>query len=527
MVGSWLKESLLSETPVSDSNRIEARLGRTIGSKGYTGEKNLGEMGPLREYYLEYTTLRARSWQLFLESEILQTIYGKYETYVIGKGIKLQSEPVKVILGLKVDIQNFAEMAEAKFALYSKSKRSDYSGMTPLNRIQLEAYKNSKIGGDVLVILRVDSNENVTVQLIDGAHVVSPRYGNEGWPENLPNGHRIVEGIELNDKNQHVAYYVRKDENHWDTQRVPARNSRNGMLMAYMVYGYKYRIDNYRGMPLMAVMFETIAKMDRYKEAAVGSAEERQKIAFTIEHDIMGTGENPYTKQTVRAFDQDYGSGMIPIDENGNQIADKMGVSTNKQVINMPRGAKAIMHQPANETSFADFYKTNFSFISAANRISPEVALSSFNANYSASRASLNDWVEVSTTEQEHFGSQFLKPIYDLFVHILIMKGHITSNDYVISFFKKNHETIEAFLNIRYVGPRIKHIDPLKEVKAEREKLGPLGAHLPLTTVENAVENLAGGDSDSNMEQFSEEIEMAKGLKLKPIEPKPTKQTSA
>lgn len=514
---SWLKESMLATE--FKQPKMEAALGRVIGSKGYTGEKNLGELGPLREYFPDYDTLRARSWQLFLESEIAQTILGKYENYVIGKGLKIRCEPTKEILKVNkvtLDVQDFCEIMEAKVLTHSDSKRSDYSGMSTLNRLSKEAYKNAKIGGDVLVILRVDENDNVTVQLIDGAHVQSPTYGSEMNPNKLPNGNRIVNGIEKNDKNQHVAYYVRTGDG-WKTDRIEARNKKTGMLMAFMVYGYKYRIDNDRGMPLMAVMFETMSKMERYKEAAVGGAEERQKIAFTVEHEIMGDGENPFLKQTVQAYDTDYDGGLIPIDEAGNLVANKMAVSTNKEVINMPRGAKVKMHESSMELTFGDFYRTNFNFMCSALRIPSEVALSMYNANYSASRASLNDWGNTIDIEQADFGSQFLKPIYDLQAHIAILKGQVAAPDYVLAFFKKNFELTEAILNCRFIGPKIKHIDPLKEVNAERVKLGPLADHIPLTTIEDAVESLGGGDSDANIEQFSEETKMATKFGLKPI----------
>lgn len=523
MADSWLKSFFLDEKPAGEQ-MVEARLGRTIGSVGYTGEKNLGELGPLKEYFPDYATLRARSWQLALDSEIAQTILGKYENYVVGKGLKLVCEPIKQILKsakIKFDIQEFCEIMEAKFLGFSNSKRSDHAGMSTMNSLAKEAYKNAKIGGDVLVILRVDKDGNLTIQLVDGAHIQSPMYGTEYYPEKLANGNRIVNGVELNDKNQHVAYHVRKDEDSYDTERILARNPKNGRLMAYMVYGYKYRIDNVRGMPLMAVMFETMAKLERYKEAAVGGAEERQKIAFTVEHDLMSQGENPFAATTLRASDTNYGSGLIPVDDAGNQVADKVAVTTNKQAINMPRGSKLKMHESGMEMFYGDFYKTNFNFMCSALRIPPEVALSMFNANYSASRASLNDWGNTIEIEQADFGAQFVKPIYEMYAHLSIMKGDISLNDYVINFFANKLDIVEAILHCRFLGTIIKHIDPLKEVNAERMKLGILGGHIPLTTVEEVVERLGGGDSDANIEQFAEELKMALGFGVKPIEVQP------
>ena len=58
------------------------------------------------------------------------------------------------------------------------------------------------------------------------------------------------------------------------------------------------------------------------------------------------------------------------------------------------------------------------------------------------------------------------------------------------------------------------HIDPFKVVKAERAKLGSKGDDIPLTTVEAATEVVGGGDSDSNLEQFAEELAEAKRLNV-------------
>ena len=69
-----------------------------IFAYNYNGEKNLGEIGPIRNYRLDYALLRMRSWQSFHESEITQTIMNRFNMWVVGKGLKLQCEPVTNIL---------------------------------------------------------------------------------------------------------------------------------------------------------------------------------------------------------------------------------------------------------------------------------------------------------------------------------------------------------------------------------------------------------------------------------------------
>ncbi len=77
---------------------------------------------------------------------------------------------------------------------------------------------------------------------------------------------------------------------------------------------------------------------------------------------------------------------------------------------------------------------------------------------------------------------------------------------------------MDSFRNARFVGASVPHIDPLKEVEAERAKLGDAAAHLPLTTLEAATEALGGGDVGANLEQFAREQKRANGLGIKPVE---------
>ncbi len=498
---------------------------RTIGYINYNGEKTPGEIGPIKSYYPDYSALRARSWQLFLESEIAQIVINNHITWVIGSGLKLQSEPIKDILseeGISINAQKFSKQVETRFRLYCKSRMSDYADMSNLNMMESDAFKNAILGGDVLVVLRF-VDDVVKVQLIDGEHIQSPVYGNEFFPVELENGNRIVNGIELNNRGQHIAYYVRKDYRTLEYERISARGTDTDALMAFMVYGSKYRLDNYRGMPLLSVMFETAKKLERYKEATVGSAEERQKIAYAIEHDIFSTGENPLIKQTVMARDVDMrrADGFVPIDDFGNKLADKVAVTTEKQVFNMPLGAHLKTLESKNELYFKDFYGTNIMLFCAAAQIPYEVAMSKYDSNYSASRGAIKDWEHKLNVRRANFSFQFMQPIYDFWLEVQILQRKIRANGYLKARIDNDRMVLEAYRNARFVGSPVPHIDPVKEVEAERLKLGVAGAAIPLTTVEQATENLSGGDSDSNIEQYSQELKKTKSLGIKLDEPKP------
>jgi capsid protein len=410
----------------------------------------------------------------------------------------------------------FCKDVEAQFKMYSKSRMSDYSDMSNLNIIESDAYKNSKIGGDVLVILRyVDGC--VKVELIDGEHVQSPAYGGELFPMELQNGNKIINGIEINAKRQHVAYYVRKDYMTLEYERVPARGTDTDALMSFMVYGSKYRLDNYRGLPLLSVMFETAKKLERYKEATVASAEERAKIVMAIEHDIFSTGENPLLKQTVlaRELDLTMSPNLVPRDDFGKELANNIAITTDKSVYNLPLGAHLKALESKSELAFKEFYETNIMLFCAATGIPYEVAMSKYDSNYSASRGAIKDWEHKINVQRNHFSFQFMQPIYDFWLEVRILQKKVKADGYLKALISNDRMVKEAYRNARFVGAPVPHIDPVKEVEAERLKLGMAGAAMPLTTLEQATENLGGGDAIANIEQFAEELKLANSLGAK------------
>lgn len=489
----------------------------------YDGEKNLGEIGPIKNYRLDYNSLRMRSWQSFHESEITQTIMNRYNMWVVGKGLKLQCEPVLSILeseGIKINSNEFTKKTEDRFNVWAKSKMSDYSGMENLHFIAANAVKNSLLGGDVLVILRYE-NKNVTIQLVDGSHLQSPTFGTEWFPEKLPNGNRIVNGIELNRKGQHIRYYIRQAD--FSIKSIEAKGKDSGLQMAFLVYGLKYRLDNVRGVPLFAVVLETLKKLERYKEATVGSAEERQKIVMQIVHGVTSTGENPQNKNLAKAISSASGftnaNDDIPVDVNGTRMADTVAATTNKSVFNMPVDSELKTLESKNELYFKDFYTINFDIICAAVGIPPNVASSKYDSNFSASRAALKDWEHTLDVKRYDFSFQFYQPIFNFWLECEILNNKIQAQGYLIAKATKNEMVLDSYRMARFVGAQVPHIDPLKEVKAEREKLGLAGYSLPLTTLEAATEALGGGESTHNMEQFSEEL--AESIRKKIVETNP------
>lgn len=472
----------------------------------YDGEKNLGESGPLKIYRINWEKLRFRSWQSYTESDISQTVLGKYLAWVIGSGLKLQSEPQKKLFeleGITVDAQEFSTNVEAYWDMFNSNKKTDFSKMKILPKIAKLAYKNALLGGDVLVIQRYENN-GINIQLVDASHIQSPTGGQEEYK--LENGNVICAGVEKDETGMHVAYHVRDCD--YNIQRIEARIPGTDMQTAFLVYGFDYRLDSTRGMPILGVILEKLAKLDRYQEATLGSAEERAKIVMYLAHHLNATGDNPLTQLAAKSFDA---SGTnVPKTDDGKTLADNIAVTTNKQVFNLSPGSELKSVDSKNDLYFKDFFTINIRLVCAALGIPYNVAMDTYDDSYSSSRAAIKSWENTLRIAREDFANQFYKPIFDFWLMTMILKGKIKAPGYLEAFAKNNDDVILAYRKCRFVGTPVPHIDPLKEVQAERLKLGSQGAHLPLTDLEQATENLGGGESFSNMEQFGEELAKAK-----------------
>jgi len=508
------------EAPKERQPKARAYSGQYSGntwSLSYNGEKNLGELGPVIDYEIDHNTLRARGWQMFIESEVAQLVFKKYCTWIISKGLRCKSEPDIEVLkseGINIDSEAFNEVVEARWKVWSNSSMSVYDKQRNLHYAAKEVLKNAIVGGDVLCVLRYE-NGAVNVQLIDGAHVQSPIGVVEYMERAKTEGNMIIDGVEVTQKGEHVAYYV-KTKTFGKYERIKVKNSL-GLKVAFMVYGMNYRLDSKRGIPLISTVMETIKKMERYKEATLGSAEERQKIVYQVVHQMFSSGESPLATQLAKAMDVDANIDL-PQTIDGNQLANTIAATTNKQTYNMPVGSEMKSLESRNELYFKDFYSVNIDIICAVIGIPPNVAMSMYNDSFSASRAATKDWEHTIQVVRDDFATQFYQPIYNLWLHMEILTNKVNATGYLMSSLKGNYMAISAYQHARFVGSMFPHIDPLKEVNAERAKLGIYGRGLPLTTLEDATEALGGSEGDSNIRQYLQEYKMfddeTKRLKL-------------
>jgi capsid protein len=486
------------------NTEIQYWSGANIMPVIFDGEKTPYELGTPRDYYLDYQSLRARAWQAYIESPIVQNVLKKYSLWVVGSGLKLQANPIDLITGLsEQEIKAYSQKVEAHFRLYSSMKQSSYSSMMSLHELAAEAFKNALMSGDVLNIMRFDG-QNVTHEIIDGCFISTPLEKTQLAP-----GNKIIDGVEIDKTGKHIAFYVQNESYKWE--RIPAYGEKTGRLQAWLFYGMRYKINSVRGMSILTAVLEMDNKLNRYQDATLGSAEENAKVPYTIEHNQFSDGENPLVKQLVQSAGKN--KGTAPETQStieSENIATKVAQTTSKQVYNMPIGSELKRNTFATDLSFKDYFGVNIDLIYITVGIPPEVAADKFGGAYSGSRAALKSWeYKLMVDRNLYLKNQFYKPNFDYWLDIQVLTNKIDVPAYLEALLNNDIFKLESFRNCRFIGATVPHIDPVKEVNAERLKLGKKFDLVPLTTAEQSCEALNTGDFDQNIKKSQDEKEMA------------------
>lgn len=463
---------------------------------GFDGEKTPYNLGAPYELYIDYYSMRKRSWSAYISTDLIQNAIRKYMLWIVGSGLKLDYTP-------EIEIENretLIESVEKPFRLWAKSNYATYSGEFNLHVQATEALKNALLAGDILVICRIEKGR-LNVQLIDGCYVLTPPDMSYVTAA-VSRGNRIESGIEIDAKGSHVAYYVVTSE--FKYERIPAYGENSKKRMCWMMYGMRGKINDVRGMSLLTAVLENVAKLDRYKEASVGAAEEGAKFIGTIEHNQFSDGENPLIEELKQSMGKDKGGAPETYQTDCNIAATKIAQTTEKTVLNMPIGS-SFKKMPTNvDINFSDFYSPNADIVFATVGIPPNVATDKYDDSYSASRAALKSWeykmyVDRTITVQD----QFYRPIFELWLDVNSLAGKVKIPGYNEALRINNIETLLMLRSSRFIGATVPHIDPVKEVTAERLKLGDSFANVPLTSLDQACENLNTGDYNSIKERMT------------------------
>ena len=429
---------------------------------------------------LNYDTLRNRAADLARNTALGSAAITASSRGVIGTGLKLYPRPRAKELGLTaLEAREWSRQVMSEFEMWTES--CDYVRRNNFYELQHIAYESYLTDGDCFILFRRKpptprNPYTLRLQLLEGNRVSTPyRELTSGAIEGrATNGNRIVNGIEITPEGEWAAIHV--------SNRVP-NDAASGCPNVLQI-SHDVRAGQYRGVPYLAPVIETLKQATRYTQAELSSAIVRSffSLFFTQSETNYGAEELPEERRdSVDISEYRLGSGTLSVLPSGVDV----------KAINSGQGAGA----------FGGFMEELEKQVGAALGIPCEVLLGSFKASYSASRAALLQANDEFKRRRQWFIRDMMRPIYELFLTEAVGLGRIEAAGYF-----EDERRRRAWSECDWHGPALGILDPVKEVKAAEMRVA-----LGLSTRLKEAAELTGTDYEANAEELKYEEEMSNG----------------
>lgn len=462
----------------------------------FDGEQEPGALNDVYLYDVDYYELAKRAYTLVTINEYAEILAGRLTQFVVGTGLRLHPQPMRRLLKrlFKIELpKDFAKDLKELWSLIEDDPNISSTKELTLHGLAQIIFYNGFIAGDVLVIKRV-KNKSLEYQVINGLSVMT------GRSQNDVNGNRIVDGVEIDENEVPVAYYIAEKDG--KETRVPARDSK-GRLIAWLVPVGKKRLGQPRAYTQLGAIMQKLHKIGQYSNSEVMAAETNAKFAAWIEQDKDSTGVNPIKSipglgRTIH----DVMSGTTEPSTPSNTETEKFKKALKRIAsglfIHMPKGQKLnsfdTKRPNVNHTAFVD---GSMKYAYASGGVPFEVALMVFSNNFSASRASLKMFEFILEVIRKYtIEDHFYQIVYKQSFELECLKGNIKAEKYLAL---KNDDGYldNAYTKARFIGNKIPHIDEVKEVNAVLSKIKG-----GLSTFEQGLETLGiATDFDSLIER--------------------------
>ncbi len=445
-------------------------LNRAYGSGGFgfDGEKFVGGYADDADNFadsllqLDFYTLRQRSSELFETNLYARGIIKRLVTNEVNTGLSLEARPVELMLpGMTQEqLHDWSDKVESYWAAYVDDPRvCDYSQQPDMTHGEQTASvrREALVGGDVLCVKRLGETGLPNVQLIGGHRVVQP------LDIKVRKGHRVEYGVETDKRGRHVAYYVQPSEDFdAEPQRIKA-NAPDGTRLAWMVYGTDKRVGQTRGVPLLGIVLQSLKEVDKYRDSVQRKAVVNSLLAMWIEKSEDKLASLAFSNAAITTEEISQNTGTA-VERKWREDTALPGIVMQE----MQHGEKVHAHNSdGGEQSYPEFEAALINAVFWACEIPPEIGALSFNSNYSASQAALNEFKIYLGVMRKRIARDFNQPVYVAWLYAQVRRGVIQAPGLLEASIDVNlFELLHAWTNAAWIGAVKPVTDILKMVKA-------------------------------------------------------------
>ena len=466
------------------------------------------------------TRLRDRSSDQAINTPLGAAAIGTSATHTIGTGLRLFPKPKHRILGITAkEARDWARKTREEFDLWATSTECDQYRRNSLYDLQSIAYTGYLTDGDIFAVFRRKPGGKLNpyslkVQIVEGNRISNPQTTTEYTYDpygvtmtNYSNGNRIVNGVEIDKFGAVEAYWISNrvplDPTSADIRaewvRIKAYGSASGMPNILQIC-HDVRAEQYRGVPYLAPVIETLKQVSRYTTAELTSA--IIKSFFSLFFTETTASNNPLDILNPKYDAEDMHDPVVDVSEYS------LGPGTLNA---LPKGVDVKSIDAANaQSTFDPFVTQMIKQIGAAINQPYEVLMKHFESSYSASRAALLQAWEEFKIRRTWFSRDFCQPIYETWLVEAIALGRIEAPG-----FHDDPLIRKAWCNAEWYGPTMSILDPVKDVNGSA-----LRTTYGLSTREREAAEMTGTDFEENLEQLAVEQEIINNLELNIGDPK-------
>lgn len=383
--------------------------------------------------------IRARARDLERNSDIAEAIIGPLERNVVGTGIRAQA---KVLKSDGTEDDELNQQIEDLWNEWCRPRNCDVTGQQSFQEMQAMAIRRMLVDGGIIFIKTYTSDGLVPFCLqarevddLDTSLNVTPGLGRN----------RVVGGIEMDQYNRPVAYYLKEytPDGFWTgkSQRIEAQR--------IIFLWRKTRPSQIREMSPLAKTLPRVRDVNEFVEAV--SVKERILACLSVF----------ITKQVPTGT---LGRGIVG-GKTDNQSGYQQRTIAPGMIHELQPGEGIQAVQPSGQaTSAKDFISTQQRLAGAGQGLSYEaVSRDMSQVNYSSARQGLLEDQRTYMMWQQFLIEHFCREVYTEFLISAVLSGQIDIPDF--------WQNRKRYLRHVWIAPGWSWIDPVKEVSANAKAI--------------------------------------------------------
>lgn len=494
------KLQIMDRIMVSDSDTVVTNSGYSHGaaSRRRTWAKRYhSDSGSAKKDIEENRKLlRERSRDLAMNAPLATAAVNSTRTNCVGSGLIPKPKIDYEFLGISQEEANSIQrLIKKEFAIWAESTLCDNNDQNNFYALQQIVFNDWLRNGEGFVLIKYDEELSympyqLRLKLVEADRVctkgsIDGEY--DGFDEKEKNGNIVTNGVEIDKEGKVVAYHIASrfpGEYGWkkvEWNRIEKRGKNTGNPNILHVFNGE-RTDQYRGVPFLAPVIQTIKQLTRYTEAEIMAAVINSMFSVFI---TTETGDD------IGGFagGEEETTGDDNVGDSSESEDDEIELGTG--TVNFLKEGEGV--HPVESThpsgNFEAFVSSMAVQIGAALEIAPEVLMKKFSNNFSASKGALNETWKAFQMRRKWFVDDFCQAVYELWFNEAVSKGRINAPGYFNNLLIK-----KAYTNVSWNGPAPGHLNPQQEVNAAVARISN-----GLSTHEDECSSMNGSDYEENV----------------------------